>query len=261
MSERPASMNDEQLGAALSALDLEWPPTPRLAPAVMAAARDAERRPKVVRLPMSRRKRILLIAAATVLLLAGVAVAAKLIVDLGAVVVEVTPHAPGSLPSTSAIPFGRPITLDEAGDLLGRAAPVPARLGPPDRIWADEVVADGAEVVRVTMVWRPGPDLPVITGTRYGAVLMRFEGDADVAFKDVYADTGVVEPAPFDGIEGIWTSGTHLLQLLSSEGVVYVRVDGNVLLWRDGSYTMRLETSLRKAAAVRVAASTPAGTP
>ena len=31
-------------------------------------------------------------------------------------------------------------------------------------------------------------------------------------------------------------------------------VDGNVLLWRDGPYTMRLETSLPKAEAVRIAA-------
>ena len=38
-----------------------------------------------------------------------------------------------------------------------------------------------------------------------------------------------------------------------------MRVEGNVLLWRDGPYTMRLETSLPKTDAIRIAAS--AGTP
>ena len=67
-----------------------------------------------------------------------------------------------------------------------------------------------------------------------------------------------------DGVEYYWTTGTHVLQLLTSEGVVYVRVDGNVLLWRDGSHTMRLETALPKAEALRIVAVlgnplTPAG--
>jgi hypothetical protein len=258
MSERPRSLTDEQLGVTIAALDVEWPPTPELAPAVMAAAR-AER-PRVVRLPLSRPKRILLIAAATVLLLAGAAVAAKILVDLGAVVVEVAPGPPGVLPSPSRAPFGEPITVEEAVLLLGDDVPFPARLGPPARIWADEVLTEAGEVVRVTAAWRPGPGLPAIPGTRTGAVLMRFEGDADQAFKDVYEDTGIVEPSRFDGTEALWTSGTHLLELLTSQGVVLVRVEGNVLLWRDGSFTMRLETSLPKGAAVKVAVSIPPGT-
>ena len=44
--------------------------------------------------PSSRARRIVLIAAAAVLLLAGAAVAAKIVIDLGAVVVEVTPNRP-----------------------------------------------------------------------------------------------------------------------------------------------------------------------
>ena len=259
MSERIRSLTAEQLGVAIAALDVDWPPTPDLAPAVMAATRSE--RPRVVRLPMSRPKRILLIAAATVLLLAGAAVAAKILIDLGAVVVEVAPGPPGVLPTPSSVPFGEPITHEEAVLVLGDDVPFPAGLGTPDRIWADEVLTEAGEVVRVTAAWRPGPGLPAIPGTRTGAVLMRFEGDTDQAFKEVYENTGRVEPSRFDGTEALWTSGTHLLELLTSDGVVFVRVDGNVLLWRDGPFTMRLETSLPKAAAIEIAASTPSGTP
>jgi hypothetical protein len=258
MSERLRSMDDDDLGEALSTLDVEWPSTPAFAPVVMTRA--TSERPAFVRLPLSHPRRIMLIAAATALLLAGAAVAAKIVIDLGGVVVEVTPDRPGFLPTTPSIaPAGEPITLREAGVLLGRDAPIPERLGPPDHVWADEVLTEAGEVARVTLAWRARPDLPEISDTRYGAVLMVFEGDADIASKDVYEDTGVLQFETIDGVDYFWTRGTHLLELLTGEGVVYVRVEGNVLLWRDGPHTMRLETSLPKAEVIRIAAS--AGTP
>ena len=94
MSERLRAMGDDDLGAALSSLDIDWPSTPALHTAVMARA--ASERPAIVRLHLSRPRRIMLIAAATVLLLAGAAVAAKIVIDLGGVVVEVSPSRPGS---------------------------------------------------------------------------------------------------------------------------------------------------------------------
>jgi hypothetical protein len=258
MSERFRAMTDDDLGAILSALEIAWPSEPDLAPAVMAATRAA--RPRVVRLPLSRSRRIMLIAAATVLLLAGAALAARFVIDLGAVVVEVTP--PGTLPPSTPGPpdaFGSPLTGEEAAALLGDDLALPTSIGRPDRIWADELVTDAGKVVRITAAWEPRRGLPVIAGTTHGAVLMRFEGDTDQAFKEIYEDTGVIEPARIDGTDAIWTSGPHLLQLLTSDGIVFLRVDGNVLIWRDGRYTMRLETALPKADAVRIAASS--GTP
>jgi hypothetical protein len=258
MSERLRSMSDDDLGVALSSLDIDWPPTPALSPSVMALA-TADQHPTLVRLPLSRPKRIMLIAAATVLLLAGAAIAAKIAIDLGAVVVEITPNRPGILPTPAIAPTGEPVTLEEAAVLLGRDVPLPARLGPPDGVWADEVFAGSGEVWRVTSAWRARPGLPEIADTRFGAVLMIFEGDANLASKDLYEDTGVLQIETVDGVEYHWTTGTHLLELLTSEGVAYVRVEGNVLLWRDGPHTMRLETALPKAKVIRIAAS--AGTP
>jgi hypothetical protein len=254
MTERLRSMNDDDLGVALSTLEIGWPPAPDLAPVVMARA-ASDRRPGMVRLPLSRSKRILLIAAATVLLLAGAAVAAKIIIDLGGVVLEVTPNRPGILPTPSSAPTGEPVTLEEAAVLLGQDVRVPEHLGRPDRVWADEVLTDAGEVARVTLAWRARPDLPEISDTRYGAVLMVFEGDVNMASKDLYEDTGVLQFDTVDGVDYYWTTGTHLLELLTSEGVAYVRVDGNVLLWRDGPHTVRLETALPKAEVLRIATS------
>jgi hypothetical protein len=255
MSERIRSMSDDELGGALATLDVEWAATPELAPSVMARV-SSERQPRVVRLPLSRPKRVALIAAATVLLLAGAAVAAKIIIDLGAVVVEITPTRPGLLPTPSIAPTGEPITQREADILLGEDVALPSRLGGPDRVWADQVFTESGKVPRVTMAWRVGPDLPEISGTRYGVILMIFEGDANQASKEIYEDTGVLEFETVDGVDYYWTTGTHVLQLLTSEGVVYVRVEGNVLLWSDGSHTMRLETALPKVEALRIATST-----
>jgi hypothetical protein len=257
MSERLRSMGDDDLGAALSSLDIEWPSAPALHATVMARA--TSERPPLVRLPLSRPRRIMLIAAATVLLLAGAAVAAKIVIDLGAVVVEVTPSAPGSLPTPSIAPTGEPVTLEEAAVLLGREIALPADLGRPDRVWADQVFAEKGKVARVTLAWRARQSLPEISSTRYGAVLMVFEGDANLASKELYEDTGVLQFPSVDGVDYYWTTGTHLLELLTSEGVAYVRVEGNVLLWRDGPHTMRLETALPMNEALRIAAS--AGTP
>ena len=256
MNDRVRAMDDAELGRALAGLELAWPETPDLSAGVMARAQTQP--PRVVRLPLTRTKRLLLIAAAIVLLLAGAAVAARFVIDLGAVVVEVN-ERPTALPSpTTTAPFGTPLDVAEAERLLGEELPIPERLGEPDRVWADEVVTDAGEVVRITMAWEPGPGLPAIEGSRFGALLMRFEGETDQAFKDVYEDTGFVEPAFVDGREAVWTTGPHVLRLLTSDGVVDVRVDGNVLLWTDGANTMRLEAAASKSDMVRIA--TSAGT-
>lgn len=258
MSERLRDLSDERLGAAIADLGVDWPVEPDLVPSVSTRLASAPT-PGAIRLPLRRRTRILLIAAASVLLLAGAAVAAKIVIDLGAVVVRVS-ESPGILPSSSPVPMGEPIDLVRAGALQGAPVGVPDLLGPPDRVWADRVTTDAGEVVRVTLAWDPSVELPAIPGSRFGAVLMRFEGDANIAFKTVYEDTGTFTSTIVGGREAFWTTGSHRLQLLTGEGVVTVRVDGNVLLWPDGPSTFRLETTLPQEAAVRVAESIPGTT-
>jgi hypothetical protein len=255
MSERLTSLSDQRLGEALASLDLDWPETPAIASAVMATVAGG-RPAAAVPLPRRRRTKILLIAAAVTLLLAGAAVAARLVFDLGAVVVRV-PEEGGTLPTASPPPFGEPVSVEEAEDLLGSEVPVPAAPGAPDRVWADRVTTEAGEVVRVTLAWRPRPGLPAIEGSRFGAVLMRFEGDLEVASKEVYADTGSLEGAWVGNTEAVWTTGPHRLELLTAGGPTSVRVDGNVLLWRDGDQTLRLETDLPKQRSEAIAESIP----
>ena len=50
---------------------------------------------------------------------------------------------------------------------------------------------------------------------------MVFEGDTDQASKDMYEDTGVLQFERVDGVDYYWTTGTHLLELLTSDGVAY----------------------------------------
>ena len=156
--------------------------------------------------------------------------------------VEVTPRPSSGLPSpTTTAPFGTPLSVADAERLLGEELPLPAELGRPDRVLGGRP--------RTPARWsgsrrrEPSADVPAIEGSRFGAVLMRFEADTDQAFKDVYEDTGTV-----DGVRrrsrGRSTTGPHVLRLLTSEGVVDVRVEGNVLLWTDGAHTMRLETAV-----------------
>jgi hypothetical protein len=258
MSDRLRELTDEQLGAALATLDLDWPEHPELTGDVRTAIRSNPPA-TVVRLPRRRRTKVLLIAAAALFLLAGAAVAAKLVIDLGAVVVRV-PDQPGTLPSSSPAPYGEPISLEAAADLLGADVPVPSSLGAPDRIWADRVTTDAGEVVRVTLAWRPRAGLPAMAGSRFGAVLMRFEGDVELASKELHQQTGTLEGAWVGNIEALWTTGVHALDLLTDDGPISVRVDGNVLLWRDGDLTFRLETALAKRRAEAIAESI-SGTP
>jgi hypothetical protein len=173
--------------------------------------------------------------------------------------VQYTPGPSGVLPTPSTAPAGERVTLRQAADLLGRPLVYPTALGRPDEVWADEIFTQTGDATRVTMAWLPAAERPPISGTRSGAVLMVFEGDADQASKDIYEETGVLQFETVDGTEYYWTTGTHLLELLTGEGVVSVRVDGNVLLWRDGPLTMRLETTLSKGESIRIAGSV--GTP
>ena len=261
-TDRWTSMTQEQLGSALRAAgdQVQWPPTPDLTTAVLAEIRRQGHGPARARQRLgcrSRRRAIVLIAVAF-LLLAAVAVAAKLVIDLGAVMVRTAPGAGGGLPTRppGGADFGTPVTLAEAAGVAGFAPAIPAGLRDPDQVWVDHapIGFDPTQTqARIVMAWAPSPALNGIPGTPWGAVLMQFEGEVDVAFKVVYEETGTLSHAYVNGRDAYWTHGEHELTLLTSEGYRTFRVTGNVLLWSDGGFTFRLETELPKRAAVAVA--------
>jgi hypothetical protein len=264
MSDRLRGYDDPTLGRALSSLSdhVAWPSPPEVAPEVVRIIWDREQHPALARsrLSLPSRRRTLVLVIVAILLVAGAAIAAKLVIDLGALAVELVPGRPTSLPSLTPVgaDLGRPVTLEEATDIAGFTPFVPTALGPPDRVWIDQAVTSfetSDRSIRVVMAWRPNADLPRIHATRWGAVLMEFDGDANVATKLVYAETGSLRRALVDGRTAFWTTGQHELDLLGPDGLRRYLVTGNVLLWDEAGMTARLETALGKHAAIAVAES------
>jgi hypothetical protein len=264
MSEPFQRLSDEQLGERLAALGdlIAWPSTPDVMSAVGDTIRDARAAPSFVapRLSLPSRRRTLLVLAAALLALAGAALAARLVIELGAVTVDVMPGRPTSLPTPVATPddLGREIEVGEAVAVAGFPAALPAALGPPSRVWVDEArVGPGTDDVarRIVTAWRPTTGLEEIPGTAAGAVLMQFEGSWQVASKELSAETNRYGTVIVEGRDAFWTTGEHELVLVSGTETQRVLVTGNVLIWQDAGFTFRLESMLGERGAIRIAES------
>jgi hypothetical protein len=264
MTERLQRMTDDQLGAALVRLGHAsiWPTTPDLAAGVGETIRAQRAAPALVapRLSMPSRRRTLLVIAAALLALAGVALGARLVIELGAIAVEVLPGRPTGLPTNVATgeDFGTRVSLADAEAIAGFPPALPAALGLPRSTWVDEAQV-GVEpddiAVRIVSEWLPSPELPIISGTNTGAVQMQFEGDWEVASKELSAETNRFGEAIVEGRDAFWTTGEHELVLVRRDDVVRLLVTGNVLIWQDAGFTFRLETALPKHEAVAIAES------
>lgn len=264
MSERLRGSSDEELGRALAAVgrDLGVPNTPAIVPDVLARIDDLERQPAAIRprLSLPSRRRTLVLLAAAVLLVAAAALATELVIRLGAVSIEIVPSEPASPPSSVATgeAFGTPVSIAAAEARAGFPAAVPGELGPPDHVWVgrarfefDPALASS----RIVMAWDPGPNLPVIPDLPWGAVLMQFDADLEVAVKVVSADMGSVASVLVEGRAASWVTGAHTLEIMTPDGPLALRVTGNVLLWERGTHTLRLETDLSVDRAVAIAES------
>jgi hypothetical protein len=263
--ERLRRMDDNELGAALREAAPAWPSTPPLAAIVADDINRRERAPYPPRprLSLPSRRRTVLVALAVLLALAAVAGAAKLVIDIGAVTVRTAPGTPSPGTSPSRAAFGDPVQSVRAAEAsAGFAVTVPSALGAPDRVWVGTPFVQGPSSppsARVTLAWDPRPGLPLIEDLRWGAVLMEFEGEVELASKAVFSGTGGFRPVRMDGRQAYWITGEHTLTVSAPDGIgtVETRVSGNVLLWQRGDRTLRLETSLGLGEAVDLVS--PAG--
>ena len=253
MTEHRRAVDDEALGRALTATarEIEWPAMPDVAARVAQTLRDQQRVPSLARprLSLPRRRHTVLLALA--------AVAAKVVIDLGALTIDTIPGRPTALPSAvaSGPTLGHPATLPDAEREAGFTARVPDALGAPDAVWVDET-PDGA---RIVLGWKPRVTLPAIDDLPWGAVLYEFHGDAASASKLLFMDANTIQQVEFGGHDAWWIAGPHELDLVTGGGTyARYRVAGNVLVWKDGDVVMRLETTLDRAAAIRIAESVPA---
>jgi hypothetical protein len=261
MTERWRGLDDDALGRALAATarEIEWPAMPDVSGRVAETLRDQQRVPSLARprLSLPRRNRTVLLVVVGVVLLSLAAVAAKVVIDLGALTIDTIPGLPTALPSAvaSGPTLGHPATLPDAEREAGFTARVPDALGSPDAVWVDET-PDGT---RIVLGWKPRVTLPPIDDLPWGAVLYEFHGDAALASKLLFTEGNTIQQVEFDGHDAWWIAGPHELDLVTGEGTYSrYRVAGNVLVWKNGDVVMRLETTLDRAAAIRVAQSIPA---
>ncbi|HZP91018.1 MAG TPA: hypothetical protein VFC04_08495 [Actinomycetota bacterium] len=234
---------------------LEFPPAPKVASAVTARLRADRRarpggRPPFPGLVAWPRRRLLVLAALGALLVGSAAAAARLAV--GAIVIRVVPELPTPRPTISeAGPvLGPLVSLGEAGREAGFPLHLPAGLGHP----AEVHLARSAFGYRlVILVWRPDARHPPIPGTPWGTILIELPGtDSPLAIKEVAA-SATIRTVRVAGARGYWLSGPHELILRMPGGERRLGVTGNVLLWKVGPTTLRLETALERRDAIALA--------
>lgn len=174
--------------------------------------------------------------------------------------------APSAPPSASATPeaLGASLRLGEAldpsdPDGLEERAGFPVRLpndpeiGPPETAYIDETKGG-----QVTLLWPTRPDLPATLQPDVGLLLSQFRGTVGEQFFAKATANTIVEPVQVDGRGGYWLTGDpHVFFWEGQGGFVDDprRWVGDVLLWSDGLITYRLETSLGRDEAIRIAES------
>jgi hypothetical protein len=249
--------------------ELEWPPTPDLAPGVMArldeAGVDDGRRPARRRgrwaLPIARRS--LALAFVALLLLAGAAFAAlpgvrDAVLDffgLQGATVERRTTLP-SAPPVRPLDLGARTTLAGAAEKLPFAPLVPADPGEPDAVYVRRGVPGG----ELSLAYRPRAGLPRARSTRLGLLVSEFRGDLSPEYAGKIAGQATtVERLRIDGEPAVWVAGAPHLFFYRTPSQPFVenrlRLAQNVLLLQQGRLLVRLEGAFDRQRAVAIARS------
>jgi hypothetical protein len=212
--------------------ELEYPPEPDVAPAVLVRL---DRRPfpwRVVAVAVA----VLAVAVGAVFAVPSARTTILKWFHLRGVTVERVETLP---PAVEHSQLGRPLSRDEAERAVGFELALPPRTKP-GRVY----VLDGA----LASVVLRAEGRPLLL-SEYRAV------DFALLKKSAAAQT-VIEPVLVNGEPGLWLEGgPHTLTYFNRRGEFRQRtvlIRGNVLLWTDGPLTLRLEGRLTKAEALRL---------
>lgn len=166
--------------------------------------------------------------------------------------------APTPTPATLRGQLGTHTTLAEAQGRVPFAitAPTLPELGAPNEVYVQEPPPGG----RVSLLYSARTDLPAIAGTDVGLVVQEFRGGIQAGlFQKGVPSGSSVEPVMVNGAQGYWIAGgLRYFGYTDASGVVRFeesRIAGNTLLWEQGGIVYRLESSLPKDAALRIATS------
>jgi hypothetical protein len=205
--------------------------------------------------PAGRRRGVAAAAAAAVLVLGGAALANLLIpgVEIRRVPDAPTASAPGSV---EELRLGRSVDLAEARRVVDLTVLVPQRLGRPDAVYVGRNPAGG----RVTMVYEPTGSLPRDPNTGAGMLVTLFRGSTDAGFvRKRVGPATTIRNLEVEGDPGMWIEGApHTVGYIDEAGELFhdsLRLAGNVLIWQEGSVTVRLESRLDLEPSLRVAES------
>lgn len=160
--------------------------------------------------------------------------------------------APGS-----ALGLGERVALQDLDARAGFTVTLPSdpTLGAPDAAYVNP--SQGGQVA---LVWRSSPTLGRTSAPDVGLVLTEFRGAVDGGFFSKAIGTGTtIASVKIHGEPGFWITGDpHLLFYTGPSGFIYDerRWVSDALLWSNGPITYRLETSLGRAVALRIADST-----
>jgi hypothetical protein len=249
------SLHASDLERILATSQVDFPETPALASRVTAAIAQA---PRVEARP---RRLLPILAAAAVLAIALTLLASpaarEAVADwLGIGGVRITTQEPGesSTPIGNDLGLGEPVTLAEARSDAGFDLRFPVGLGPPDETYL--ATAEGFS--QVNAVYGPPLEMAVgVPGSDERLLLTQFVGSPDGAYfkKLIEVDPGI-DQVMVDGLPGLWLASHHEITYRGPDGTLHKdtsRLAGKTLLWEENGITYRLESSLSKVAAVRVA--------
>jgi hypothetical protein len=262
----PRRFTDMELEGALRELGprYPYPPTPNLAAAVR---RRIVARPvaPVGRVPLWRDPRRLALAAAVVLVLAG---AAALINPTTRDAIAHFFHVRGVIVNRQASPFpslslgtpldlGRRTTMADAQSAVSFHIAVPTELGAPDAVY----VVSGIPGGEVALAYLPRPDIPLVQQTGLGVLVTEFRGDLIPGFISKGVEEGTTaQEVSVNGDPGWWIAGKPhmvIVRVGDTDYPMQLRMAANTLIWEHGGVTYRIESSLSKADAFRIAAGLP----
>ena len=240
---------------------LDYPAPATLATAVrLRLAEPAAARRRLPAIPAVRRR--VLVSSATAFVVAALSVlgfwapAREAVADLFGLRGVRFSRAPSPVLPGESLRLGKPVDLDDARRAVDFPLRIPARLGSPDAIYADEAAPETV----VSLLYRPGASLPEVRSTGVGFLVSQFRGRIDAAVMTKFLGPGsTVEPISVGRGRGFWLPEPgHVVMYLDRHDRMRedtARLTANVLLWeRDGVIT-RLESRLSRDEMLAIAAS------
>jgi hypothetical protein len=240
---------------------IEYPATPPIAADV---GRELREQPSPrIRARRTPSPRILLIAAAVLLILAAGATAAvpsarHSILDflgLRGETVERIPRLPVNVRAKPGWHLGRPTTLDAAEGALPFSPLLPSSLGEPNGVFVSSDVPGGA--LTLTYALRPGLPRSRLTGV--GLLVNELTGHFAPAFHGKLLPPGAtIERLEIDGNYAIWIEGLHIFFFKRADHIFHLgrsRLAANALLIQRGEVMVRLEAEFDKPTAIGIARS------